>query len=337
MLTRKIGIDLGTANTLVFVPKQGVIIFEPSVVAISKPDNRVLAIGAEAKEMLGRTPEGISAHRPLKDGVIADYRITQAMLRYFINKATGQWRIFRPDVIVSAPAGSTSTERKAVMDAAKAAGAKNAFVVKEPILAAIGAGVPINSPSGNMIVNIGGGTSEVAVISLGGIVSSASIRVAGDRMDQVISDYFKKKYSLAVGEKTAEEIKITVGSAIPLPERERLAMEIRGQDVIDGLPKTIMATANDIAEAVQAPLKEIIQTIKAVLRDTPPELAADVMDRGMILTGGGALLRNIDVLLLQATGVPAYVADEPLYAVAKGTGIVLDNLDVYKRAVGSFS
>lgn len=330
---RKIGIDLGTANTLVFIPKVGVIINEPSVVAISRPENRVLAIGVEAKEMLGRTPESISAHRPLKDGVIADYRITQAMLRYFINKATGPWRIFRPEVIISCPAGSTSTERKAVIDAAKEAGARNAFVVKEPILAAIGAGIPINSSSGNMVVNIGGGTSEVAVISLGGIVSWASIRVAGDRLDQAIADYVKKKYGVTVGEKTAEEIKIVVGSAIPLSEKDRLSLEIRGQDVLEGLPKNIAVTSNDVAEALQPPLKEIIQTIKTVLRETPPELAADIMDKGMMLTGGGALLRNIDELLLRATGVPAYVADEPLFSVAKGTGIVLDNLEVYKRAI----
>ncbi|MBI2633936.1 MAG: rod shape-determining protein [Parcubacteria group bacterium] len=333
MIVRKIGIDLGTANTLVFIPKQGVIINEPSIVAVSHPENRVLAIGVEAKKMLGRTPESITTHRPLKDGVIADYRVTQAMLRYFINKATGPWKIFRPEVIISSPAGSTSTERKAVIDAAREAGARNAFVVKEPILAAIGAGIPINSPAGNMIVNLGGGTCEVAVISLGGIVSWASLRIAGDRMDQAIADWLKKKYNLAVGEKTAEELKIAIGSAIPLPEKERLTMEVRGQDVLEGLPKNVLITSDDIAEAIQTPLREIVQTIKTVLRETPPELAADVMDRGMILSGGGAMLRNIDELFLRATGVPAYVADEPALCVAKGTGIVLDNLEVYKRAV----
>ncbi|MFN7088344.1 MAG: rod shape-determining protein [Candidatus Paceibacteria bacterium] len=333
MLTRKIGIDLGTANTLVFVPKQGVVISEPSVVAVLHPENKVLAIGEEAKKMIGRTPESIITYRPLKDGVIADYRVTQAMLRYFINKVMGPWRLFRPEVIVSSPAGSTSTERKAVLDAAREAGAKNAYVVKEPILAAIGAGIPINSPSGNMIVNIGGGTSEVAVISLGGIVSWASIRVAGDRMDEAIQDWLKKKYNLQVGEKTAEELKIQIGSAIPLPEKEKLSMEIRGQDVLDGLPRNVVITSNDIAEAIQAPLKEIVQAIKVVLRETPPELAADVMDRGVILTGGGAMLRNLDELISRQTGVPAYVSDEPFYAVAKGTGIVLDNLEVYKRAI----
>jgi len=333
MFLRKIGIDLGTANTLVFVPKKGVMINEPSVVAVSQPENRVLAIGVEAKKMIGRTPESILTYRPMRNGVIADYRVTQAMLRYFINKVTGPWRMIRPDVIISSPAGSTSTERKAVTDAAREAGAKNAFVVKEPILAAIGAGIPINTPSGNMVVNIGGGTSEVAVISLGGIVSWASIRVAGDHMDQAIVDWLKKKYNLAVGEKTAEELKINVGSAIPLPEKERLTMEIRGQDVLDGLPKNVTVSSNDIAEAIQGPLKEIVQTIKTVLRETPPELAADVMDKGMILTGGGSMLRNLDELLLRATGVPAYVADEPFFCVAKGTGIVLDNLEVYQRAI----
>jgi rod shape-determining protein MreB len=333
MFIRKLGIDLGTANTLVFVPGKGVVIQEPSVVAVARPENRVLAIGVEAKQMLGRTPDVITTHRPLREGVIADYRVTQAMLRYFINKACGPWKVLRPDVIVSSPAGSTSTERKAVIDAAREAGARNAFVVKEPILAAIGAGIPINSASGNMVVNIGGGTTEVAVISLGGIVAWASVRVAGDRMDQAITEYLKRKHNLAVGEQTAEEVKMGVGSALPLPEKEKLEMEIRGQDLVDGLPRTIVVTSNDVAEAIQAPLKEIVQTVKTVLRETPAELAADVMDRGMILTGGGAMLRNIDELLLRATGVPAYVADEPFFAVAKGTGIVLENLEVYKRAV----
>ncbi len=336
MLIKQLGIDLGTANTLVFAPKQGIIIQEPTVVAVAKPENRVLAIGLEAKDMIGRTPPDIIVYRPMRDGVIADYRVTQAILRYFIEKACGFWKFMKPEILVSVPAGSTSTEQKAVIDAAREAGAKNTFVVKEPVLAAIGAGVPINSPTGNMIVNIGGGTAEIAVISLGGIVSWASIRIAGDRMDRAIVDYLKKKYNLAVGEKTAEEIKIQVGSAMPFPEKEKLSMEIRGQDVIEGLPRTMEVTSNDVADAIQSQLKEIIQAIKNVLRDTPPELAADIIDKGMILTGGSSQLRKLDDLILKATGVPAYVADEAMFCVAKGTGIILDNLEIYKRSVQSF-
>jgi rod shape-determining protein MreB len=334
-MVRKIGIDLGTANTLVFVPKRGVVINEPSVVAIAVDENKVLAVGQEAKTMLGRAPDVIRIRRPLKDGVIADYRVTYAMLRYFLRKAAGFWQLFRPEVMVSAPAGSTSTERKAIIDAAREAGAKSAYVVKEPILAALGAGIPINSPAGNMIVNIGGGTTEVAIISLGGIVAWASVRVAGDRMDQAIIEYVKKKYNLAIGEQTAEEIKINIGTA--LPEKEKRSMEIRGRDLLEGLPNTITITSNEVAEALSAPLKEIVQAVKAVLRDTPPELAADIIDRGMIVSGGGALLRNIDELLLRATGTPAYIADDPMTCVARGTGIVLDNLEIYKRAIMSHS
>jgi rod shape-determining protein MreB len=329
----KIGIDLGTANTLVFVPKRGVIINEPSVVAIAVDENKVLAVGQEAKAMLGRAPDVIRIRRPLKDGVIADYRVTYAMLRYFLRKTVGHWRLFRPDVMVSSPAGSTSTERKAVIDASREAGAKNAYVVKEPVLSALGAGIPINSPAGNMIVNIGGGTTEVAIISLGGIVAWSSIRVAGDRMDQAIIEYVKKKYNLAIGEQTAEEIKKNIGTA--LPEKEKRNMEIRGRDLLEGLPNTIVISSNEVAEALSGPLKEIVQAVKSVLRDTPPELAADVIDRGMIVAGGGALLKNIDELFLHATGTPAYIADDPLACVARGTGIVLDNLEIYKRAVMS--
>lgn len=336
MFIRQLGIDLGTANTLVFVPKQGIIIQEPTVVAVTKPGNRVLAIGVEAKEMIGKTPADITVYRPMRDGVIADYRVTQAILRYFIQKACGFWKFFKPEILVSVPAGSTSTEQKAVIDAAREAGARSTYVVKEPILAAIGAGIPINSPVGNMVVNIGGGTSEIAVISLGGIVSWSSIRVAGDRMDQAILDFLKKKYNLAIGEKTAEEIKIKVGSAMPLAEKEKMTIQIRGQDIIEGLPKNIEITSNDVAEAIGPQLKEIVQAIKNVLRDTPPELSADIIDRGMILTGGGCQLRNLDALIFKATGVPAYVADEAMFCVAKGTGIILDNIEIYKRSVQSF-
>ncbi|HAV14709.1 MAG TPA: rod shape-determining protein [Candidatus Pacebacteria bacterium] len=336
MIIRKLGIDLGTANTLVFVPEQGIVIQEPSVVAVSKPDNRVLAIGKEAKEMVGRTPSDIVVYRPMKDGVIADYRVTQSILRYFINKACGFWKFLKPDVIVSVPAGSTSTERKAVIDAAREAGARSTFVVKEPVLAALGAGVPINVPSGNMIVNIGGGVSEVAVISLGGVVTWESIRIAGDRLNQAIIDYMKKKHNLVIGEKTAEDLKIQVGSVMPMLEKEKLSMEIRGQDIVENLPRNMEINSNDIAEALQPQMKEIIQAVKNVLRETPPELAADIVEKGMILTGGGALLRRLDDLILKTTGVPAYVSDEPLFCVAKGTGVILDNLEIYKRSLQSF-
>lgn len=331
VFVKKIGIDLGTANTLVFLPGEGIVVNEPSVVAISLADNKIMSVGNEAKEMLGRTPEAITALRPLKDGVIADYRITEVMLRYFINKVAGGFRLFRPEVMVSIPAGITSTERRAVVDATIKAGARTAYVVKESILAAIGAGIPINSAAGNMIVDIGGGTSEVAIISLGGIVAAHSARVGGNKIDQAIADFIKKKHGLAIGERTAEEIKITIGSAIPQMKDE--FMEVRGRDLIAGLPKTIRVSSNEITEAIQDELREIINAIKRVLQETPPELAADVIDKGMILSGGGALLRYLDQLISKTTGVPCYVADDPLYCVAKGTGIVLEHLDMYKRTI----
>lgn len=331
MFIRKIGIDLGTANTLVFVPGKGVVVNEPSVVAISIYENTVLAVGNQAKEMLGRTPDTIVASRPLKDGVIADYRVTEAMLKYFINKVTGRIRLIRPEVMISIPAGITSTERRAVVDAAVKAGAKTAYVVKEPVLAAIGAGIPIHSAQGNMIVNIGGGTSEIAVISLGGIVAAHSARVGGNKLDQAISDYIKRKYSLAIGERTAEDIKVQLGSAIAQVKEEH--MDIRGRDLMGGLPKTVRISSNEITEAMQDELREIINAIKKVLQETPPELSADIMDKGMVLSGGSALLRNLDQLITKTIGVPCYVADDPLLCVVKGTGIALDNLDVYKRTL----
>ena len=331
MFVRKIGIDLGTANTLVYVPKKGVIVNEPSVVAVSIEDNRVLAVGNEAKEMLGRTPDTIVASRPLRDGVIADYRVTQAMLSYFIGKAEGKVRIFRPEVMISVPAGISSTERRAVIEAAIQSGAKAAYLVKEPVLAAIGAGIPINSPAGNMIVDIGGGTSEVAIISLGGIVAWSSVRTGGDKVDRAIADYIKRKHNLAIGERTAEEIKIQIGSA--LPNSERGSMEVKGRDLIEGLPKTIEITNKEVVEAISNELREVIKAIKAVLQKTPPELSADVMNKGMVLSGGGALLDKIDELVTKITGVPCYIADDPLLSVAKGTGITLENLDVYKRSI----
>ena len=322
---------MGTANILVFIPQKGVVVNEPSVVAVSLDDNKILAVGNEAKEMLGKTPENISASRPVKDGVIADYKITEAMIRYFINKVSGRVRFFKPEVIVSVPAGITSTERRAVIDATLQAGAKAAFVVKEPILAAIGAGIPINTPFGNMIVDMGGGTSEVAIISLGGVVSFSSVRVGGDKLDQAISDYIRKKYGVAIGSKNAEEIKIKIGSAIIVEDGK--SMEVRGRDLISGLPKTVEISSNEIVEAMQDELQEIIKAVKDVLRETPPELSSDVIDRGMVLSGGGALLRNLDKLIVQSTGVPCYAADNPLLCVIKGTGAVLDNLDLYRRSI----
>lgn len=329
MFVRKIGIDLGTANILVFVPQRGVVVNEPSVVAVSIAENRILAVGNEAKKMLGKTPDSIMASRPVKNGVIADYRVTEAMMKYFVEKVSGKFRLFKPEIIVSVPAGITSTERRAVIDAAMQAGAKAAYVVKEPILAAIGAGIAINMPCGNMIIDIGGGTSEVAIISLGGIVAFSSVRVGGDKFDEAIADYIRKKHNVSVGDKNAEEIKIKIGSALPLEEDQ--FMEIRGRDLVSGLPKTIQISSNEITEALREELLEIVKAVKNVLQKTPPELSSDVIDRGMVLSGGGALLRNLDKLLSEATGVPCYVADDPLLCVVRGTGIVLDNLDVYKR------
>lgn len=331
MFTRKIGIDLGTANTIVFVPGKGFIINEPTIVALSLPDNGVLAVGREAKDMIGRTPDDIAAYRPLKDGVIADYYITKAMLKYFIAKATGPLNIVKPDVVISAPAGITPTERRAIMNAAKEAGAKEAYIVKEPLLAALGAGIPINSYAGNMIINIGGGTAEVAVISLGGIVSWSSLRVAGNKFDQAIMDYIKRKYSLHIGEQTAELIKIEVGSA--LPSKEKLEIQIRGRDMVSGLPKDIVVNSNEIAEALNQHLIDIAGSVKNVFNETPPELVADIMEKGIIVSGGGAQLRYIDEFFKRMTGVETYVAEEPLFCVAKGAGIILSHLDVYKRTL----
>lgn len=333
MFIKKIGIDLGTCNSLVFVPKKGVVLQEPSVVAVALGENKILAVGRGAKEMIGRTPDSIRVYRPLRDGVIADYRVTQAMLRYFINKTIPSYQFFKPELMIAVPAGSTSTERRAVIEAATAAGAKEAYVAKEPILAAIGAGIPINACSGHLIVDVGGGTSEVAVISLGGIVTCNSVRVAGDKMDEAIEGYIRKRYNLAVGAQTAEDIKIKIGTA--LPEKEAKFLEIRGRDLISGLPRIIRVSSNEVCEAISETLGEIIQTIKLVLRDTPAELSADIMDKGMVLSGGGALLRNIDELISESTGVPCFIAEEPMLCVAKGTGAVLENLEVYKRSIMS--
>jgi len=330
----KIGIDLGTKNSLVFVPNKGVVLSEPSVVSVSLEENKILAVGKDAKEMIGRTPETIQVFRPLKDGVIADYRITQAMIKYFINKVnTGFFKFLKPELLIGVPAGITSTEKRAVIESGMQAGAKEVFVAKEPILSAIGAGIPINSSSGHLIVDIGGGTAEVAVISLGGVVSAQSLRIAGDVLDTSISEYIKNKYNLAIGEQTAEAIKMKIGTA--MTEKEPKYMEIRGRDLALGLPKTLKISSNEICEAISEPLSEIIQCVKNVLRETPPELSADIMDKGMVVAGGGACLRNIATLLSKSTGVPCFVAEDPLSCVARGTGAVLDNLDLYKKSIMS--
>lgn len=331
MFTRKIGIDLGTTNTIVFVPGKGFIINEPTIVALSMPDNTVMAVGREAKDMIGRTPADIVAYRPLKDGVIADYYITRAMLKYFISKAIGSMNLVRPDVVISVPAGITPTERRAVTNAAVEAGAREAHVVREPILAALGAGIPINNYSGNMIVNIGGGTAEVAVVCLGSVVSWASLRIAGNKFDHAIMDYVKKKYGLSIGEQTAETIKIEIGTALPL--KEKLEFQMRGLDLQTGLPRDLVVNSNEVAEALNPYLMDIAATVKNVFSETPPELVADIMEKGIIISGGGAQLRYIDQFFKKMTGVEAYIAEEPLFCVAKGAGLILDHLDVYKRTL----
>ncbi|PIP87328.1 rod shape-determining protein [Candidatus Campbellbacteria bacterium CG22_combo_CG10-13_8_21_14_all_36_13] len=329
--SRKLGIDLGTANTLVFVPGKGIVLNEPSVVAVSINDNRILAVGLEAKDMVGKTPDDIIAYRPMKDGVIADYRVTEAMLAYYINKTLGKWNLFKPEVLVSVPAGVTSTERRAVIEAAIKAGAKNAYIVKEPILAAIGAGVPIHEAQGHMIVDIGGGTTDVAVISLGGIVASTSVKCAGNRIDHAIVDYIKKTSNLSIGEKTAEQIKIQVGSAISLDDE--LTMSIKGRDFVTGLPRQAEISTNEVVKSIRKELREMIKAIKDVLQETPPELASDIIDKGILMTGGSSQLRYFPELVYRRTGVKARLAKDPLYCVAKGTGIALEHLDTYKKSI----
>jgi rod shape-determining protein MreB len=331
MFIKKIAIDLGTTNVLVHVPKRGVIINEPSVVAISTIDKKIMAVGKEAKEMLGRTPDTIVAVRPLKDGVIADYKTTEAMLRYFINKAVGGFRLFRPEVMVAVPGGITSTERRAVIDATIAAGARAAYIIKEPIVAAIGADIPIGSPSGHMIIDIGGGTAEIAVISLGGIVASDSVRIGGNKFDVAIGEHIRRKYGLAIGERTAEDIKINIGSAMYM--EDKLHMDIKGRDMVTGLPKTVAVTSDDVTDAISDELQGILGAVKETLHRTPPELCADVMEKGIMMSGGSSLLRNIDQLFSQALGVPVYIADDSLFCVVKGTGIALENLESYKRSI----
>ena len=328
-LSQDMGIDLGTANTLVHVKGKGIVIREPSVVAVQKDTNEVLAIGAEAKRMIGRTPGNIVAIRPLKDGVIADFDITQAMLKFFIKKAIGNKTFVRPRVVVGVPSGVTAVERRAVLDATIQAGAREAYLIEEPMAAAIGAGLPVQEATGNMVVDIGGGTSEVAVISLGGIVVSRSVRIGGDKMDEAIVQYIKKRYNRLIGERTAEEIKITIGTAMKVENPD--TMEIRGRDLVTGLPKTLTIDANQIQEALSEPVAGIIDAVRGSLERTPPELSADIMDRGIVMTGGASLLRNLDRLLSKETGMPVYVSDSALSCVALGTGIAVEHVDIYKK------
>ncbi|MCI0777660.1 MAG: rod shape-determining protein [Chloroflexi bacterium] len=331
MLPKRIGIDLGTANVLVYVKGKGIVVDEPAVVALAVRDNTVVAVGTEARDMMGRTPDTISVIRPMKDGVIADYLITEAMLRYFLKRVVGRLNIIKPEVMICIPAGVTSVERRAVADAAEQAGARRPVsLVEEPLAAAIGARIPVGTPSGNMVVDIGGGRTEAAVISMYGIVVCESARVAGDRMDDAIAAYVKRRHNLLIGERTAEEVKITIGSAIPLDEE--LTMEIRGRDQVSGLPRPVTLSSNEITQALQDTLASILQTVRSVMERTPPELAADVIDRGLVLTGGGSMLRYLDVLLTQETGVPCHLADNPLQCTAVGTGIALEHLDVIQRS-----
>jgi rod shape-determining protein MreB len=329
LFSNDIGIDLGTANTLVYVRDRGIVIREPSVVAIQAGTNRVLAVGDEAKRMLGRTPGNIVAIRPLKAGVIADFEITEAMLRYFIRKVHGRRMMVRPRVIVAVPSGITEVEKRAVKDSATHAGAREVYLIEEPMAAAIGVGLPVQEPAGNMIVDIGGGTTEVALISLAGIVLSRSVRVGGDEMDEAIVQYMKRVYNLMIGERTAEEIKISIGSAYPTGEET--TMEVKGRDLVAGLPKTLTVTSQEIREALQEPISAIVEAIRITLERCPPELSADLVDRGLVLAGGGALLRGIDRLIAEQTGLPVHVAEDPLSAVAEGTGVVLHELNFLRK------
>lgn len=330
-MIRKIAIDLGTNNIRVYVPQKGIVISEPSVVALQASDNKIMAIGEEAKKMIGRTPDSIIAANPLKDGAIANFRITETMLKHYIDKVSGSIRLFKPDIIISIPAGITSAERRAVIDACNSAGAKQTYLIKQPVAAALGAGIPIATPSGNMIIDIGGGTSEVAVISLGDVVASTSVRVGGNKFDAAIANYIRKKHNLIIGDRTAEEIKIKIGSAQPL--KKELKMEASGSNTISGLPESIMLSSEEVVVAIKGVLLDIINAVKDVLQKTPPELASDIMDKGVILTGGGAQLRNIDSLLTKVTGVPCEVANNPTECVVKGSGIALENLDAFKKSV----
>lgn len=331
MLGKRIGVDLGTANSLVWVEGQGIVLNEPTVVAVSLDDNQVVAVGADAKQMLGRAPGNIRATRPMRDGVIADYLVTEAMLRYFLHKAMGRAMFFKPEVMICVPAGCTQVERRAVVEAALSAGARQAYLIDEPIAAAIGAGIDIAVPSGNMIVDIGGGATEAAVISLSGVVVHKAARIAGNKIDEAIANFLKRKHNLIIGEQTAEEIKLKIGSALPLVKEERF--EVKGRDSIMGLPRVIDITSTEVTEAIQPVLNQIVGTVKSVLEETPPELASDIIDKGIVLSGGTSLLRGFDRLVTVEIGVPAHVVEDPMLCVIKGIGVVLENFDLYKRAV----
>jgi len=331
MLKKNIAIDLGTANTLVWVAGVGLVANEPTVVAISADDSKVVAVGEEAKHMLGRTPEALIASRPMREGVIADYQVTEAMLRYFISKVLGRFSFIKPDVMVCVPAGCTQVERRAALDATLQAGASHAYLIDEPLAAAIGAGIPVSAPSGHMIVDVGGGAAEAAVISLGGVVVHKSVRIAGNKIDEALQNYLKKKFNLVVGDQTAEDIKIKIGSATKLAKTEKL--EISGRDLVFGLPRSVIVTSDDVTEAIRPVLLQIIGAVKAVLEDTPPELAADIIDKGIVMSGGSSLLRNFDKLMTEETGVPSHVAEDAMLCVVRGTGLVLENIELWKRSV----
>lgn len=340
MLSKRVGIDLGTANTLVYLAGEGIVLNEPTVVAVTAEENKVVAVGKEAKDMLGRTPGNIVAQRPLKDGVIADYTITEAMLSYFIDKACGKSRFFKPEVMICIPSGVTQVERRAVLDATMAAGARTAYLIDEPLAAAIGAKIPIAQAAGHMVVDIGGGSTEAAVISLGGVVVHNSVRVAGNKIDEAIANYCKKKFNLLIGERTAEEIKITIGNAFvedlagsAKQNKEIRKMEIRGRDSITGLPRTVELNEVQVNEAIYPVLLEMIAGIKKVLEDTPPELASDIIDKGIVMSGGTSLLHNFDKLMTHLTGVPCHVAEDSLLCVVRGTGVALENIELYKRSI----
>lgn len=336
---KKLGIDLGTANSIVFVAGQGIVLNEPTVVAVAVDDRTVVAVGNEAKEMLGRTPGNIIATRPMRDGVIADYVVTEAMLKYFIRKAMGKFYLFKPEVMICVPAGCTQVERRAVMDATLQAGAKKVFLIDEPLAAAIGAGLPIGEASGNMIVDIGGGAAEAAVISLGGVVVHFSARVGGNKLDEAIANHIKKHHNLIIGDQTAEWVKIKIGDALAPStinhQPSTIVLDVKGRDAISGLPRTVTVSSKDVTEAIRPRLMQIISAIKSVLEQVPPELSSDIIDRGIVMTGGTSLLKNFPKLVTQETGVPAYAADDAILCVAKGTGIALENLEAYKRAIVS--
>lgn len=331
MLGKRLGIDLGTANSLVWVAGEGIVLNEPTVVAVSVIDQKVVAVGNEAKTMLGRTPGNIVASRPMKDGVIADYAVTEAMLKFFITRALGRRTLFKPEVMICVPAGCTQVERRAALDATMAAGAKQAYLIDEPLAAAIGAGIPIAEAAGHMILDIGGGAAEAAVIALGGVVVHKSARVGGNKLDEAIAEHIRRNHSLIIGDQTAEAIKLKIGSATKLPKEESL--EVKGRDSVTGLPRTVVITSSDVTTALQRPLNQVVGVVKAVLEETPPELSSDIIDRGIVMSGGTSTLRNLDTLLTREVGVPAYVAEEPMLCVVKGTGRAVENIDLYRRAL----